>query len=240
MVGVCAGSSGSFERIALPALQRLTEVHHVVVRRDQHCIATAYNSILDEVSETPGLDGVLLIHDDVELRDPEVFTKLRHRFADPVVGLVGVIGARRVKSLRWWDWDKRGRVSETRGVLDFGRFDDEVDCVDGLFLAIAPAVARTVRFDDVTFPRFDGYDVDYGFQVRRAGYTVRLVEVDLHHHTKATFADEVEFERALRAFSGKWGLTVTPWDRVRRRAAQVRSTMWSRRGARSVGTRVSR
>jgi hypothetical protein len=105
---------------------------------------------------------------------------------------------------------------------------------DGLLLAIAPDVARSLRFDDVSFPRFDGYDVDFAFEVRRSGRRVVLADLDLHHHTKAVFDDAQHYEISNAQLTKKWGLSIGPVDRARRRATRLRSKWWSFKAKRSA------
>jgi SAM-dependent methyltransferase len=120
--------------------------------------------------------------------------------------VAGVIGARRVPGLEWWDGEGVGRCAETRGVVDFGTRTGDVDAVDGLILVLSPWAVRNLRFDSATFAGFHAYDIDFCLQARAAGRTVKVIDVDLFHHTKGGFGDEVGFRLADAAFRRKWGL----------------------------------
>lgn len=223
VVGICAGESGKLERHALPGLDAVLPDCPRIILRHQSSLAGAYNEVLRQASLVDDLEGVLLIHDDVELRDPAILATVRRAFADESVGLVGVIGGRGVKSLSWWDWSPRGRVIETRGTLDFGGLGGDVDNVDGLLMALPARVACSLRFDAETFDFFDGYDVDFAFQVRRAGYRVVVESIDLVHHTKAVLADNARFDDSTRRLQQKWSLTITARDHLRRRITRLRA-----------------
>src|SRR6185437_13062414 len=115
------------------ALQRCAEPDSPVAEStDNTSIFTAYNEMLDAFAELPDLEAVVLLHDDVELRD-EAFTRtVREALTDPDVAVLGVIGARGVTGLEWWEGEGVGRCSETRGVIDFGSRTGDTDAVDGL------------------------------------------------------------------------------------------------------------
>ena len=75
--GVCAGPSDKLERIAMPGIRVANPDAAVLVRRGESSIHIAYNSLLDEALRTPGLEGVILVHDDTAIEDPDIEAKLR-------------------------------------------------------------------------------------------------------------------------------------------------------------------
>lgn len=225
VVGICAGNSGKLETFALPGLASVAADCETVVLRNQNGLASAYNEILAlPLVQQPGVEGLILMHDDVELRDGQLLPKLREAFADPSIGVVGVIGGRGVRSLRWWDWSPVGRVEETRGILRFSPTEADADSVDGMFLALSSEVLRSgLRFDSATFDLWDGYDVDFCFEVRRAGWRVVTRDLDLVHHTKAVLADSARFDESSAKLREKWGLDVGVADRLRRAVTRLRA-----------------
>jgi hypothetical protein len=147
----------------------------------------------------------VLLHEDVELLDPSTTARVRAALSDPGVAIVGAIGARAVRGLAWWEGTIAGRVSETRGVVDGGFANSDVDAVDGLFMALSPWAVRHLRCDTDTFTGFHGYDMDLCFQARAAGRRVMVAPLELHHHTKGGFGDEAAWRAADTAFRDKWG-----------------------------------
>jgi SAM-dependent methyltransferase len=131
---------------------------------------------------------------------------------------VGVVGGRGGDGLAWWEAPvKAGRVTETRGVIDFGtRGVADVDAVDGLLMVLSPWAVRELRFDSDTFTGFDAYDADYCAQVRAAGRRVVVAELEVaHRHTRAgtsradaegraDAADDSSYARADALFRAKW------------------------------------
>jgi hypothetical protein len=208
--GVCVGPEDRFGRFAEPAIVRVAGPDAVVLKRSgEKSIFAAYNSILDQARGLPDLEALVLLHDDVELRDPDFEAKVRELFSDQSIGLLGAIGASQVTSLSWWEAEPHGRVSwdgfpgEGRRVDDFGSETVDVDTVDGLLLILSPWVVTHLRFDERTFRGFVGYDVDFSFTVRRAGKRVVVSDFPLHHYARV--GDLRTFLQANARWRAKWG-----------------------------------
>ena len=170
------------------------------------------------------LEGYIFIHEDTEVCDPQVLNKLRKAFRDPEIGVVGVYGADRVQSLAWWDGRQKGLYPSHEPLVgvngypdppteytDYG--DPKVDCVDGCFMAISPWCAHNVAFDIERYWGFHGFDVDFCFEVRKAGKAVVVSDIDVWHHTPGGYGDPRGalggYEAWLTAndiFIDKWGL----------------------------------
>lgn len=203
--GICIGSEAKFSAYAVPGLARCVEADSPIAEsRDNASIFSAYNEILDAFTAVDDLEALVLLHEDVELRDRHLPAKLRRRFAEPDVAVVGVIGARGVTSLTWWEGDGRGRCFETRGLIDFGGGDHDVGAVDGLLLALSPWAVRNLRFDAERYTGFHAYDMDVCFQARAAGRRVVVTEIDLMHRTKGGYGDVDAFRRSDATFRRKW------------------------------------
>ena len=173
--GCCIASEEKFARHAAPGLTLSAEPDSQVVETSHATsILEAYNEILDHYSGNDDLEALVLLHEDTEIRDPAFCRKVRMAFRDPSVGILGVIGAQEVTGLRWWDGSGKGRVGESRGRIDFGPGESDVDAVDGLLLVLSPWVVANHRFDTGSFAGFHAYDVDICFAVRAAGKRVRV------------------------------------------------------------------
>ncbi len=203
--GVCVGSERTYLRCARPGLLACAARDAPIAEsRDNTSIFPAYNEILDVFADEPDLEALVLLHEDVQLRDAQFEAKVRAVLTNEQVAVVGVVGAVGVRSLAWWEGDGRGRCAETRGVVDFGGGCHDVDTVDGLLLVLSPWAVRTLRFDAATYHGFHGYDADICFQARAEGRRVRVVDVDLFHHTKGGYGDVVAYREADAAFRAKW------------------------------------
>jgi hypothetical protein len=198
------GSQEKFDRCARPGITRNAEPDAIVVElTEATSMCSAYNEVLDAVAGIDGLEGLVLLHEDTELLAPDACDRLRAAFAaGPPLTVAGVVGARGVTSLAWWEGEGVGEVTETRGHVAFGG-TGEVDAVDGLLLALSPEVVRSVRFDE-GFDAWHGYDADLCFDVRARGGRVVVVDLPVHHHTKGGFGDEAAFLRADARFRAKW------------------------------------
>lgn len=203
--GICIGTEEKFAHFARPGLLTCAAPEAPIAEsRDNTSIFPAYNEILEVFADEADLEAVVLLHEDVELRDARFEDKVRAALADDAVAVVGAIGAIGVRSLAWWEGEGRGRCAETRAVVDFGGGSHDVDTVDGLLLVLSPWAVRNLRFDATTFHGFHGYDADICFQARAAGRRVRVMDVDLFHHTKGGFGDVAAYLAADAAFRAKW------------------------------------
>jgi GT2 family glycosyltransferase len=177
----------------------------VIVKQNATSIAAAYNSILDSVDHTlRNVEGVVLLHQDLEIRDESFISRARSRLNDPSIGLMGVIGARQIRSIAYWRGDVRGYVEEDARTLDFGRGCQDVHAIDGMLMILAPPVFSALRFDESVARRFHGYDIDFSFQVRQSGLRVVVEDLPVVHHTKGGYGDRRAYLAANRAWRRKW------------------------------------
>ena len=203
----CVGSEDKFRRFAQPGLRMACEPDSPVAEATtDSSIFSAYNEVLDAFAPADDLEALVLLHEDLEIVDSDFCGKVRRRLAEPDVAIVGVVGARDVRSLAWWEGDGRGRCLETRGLVDFGGGVHDVDTVDGLLLVLSPWAVRNLRFDDERFSGFHGYDADICFQARAAGRRVVVDELAVVHHTKGGYGDMRAYAACDAAFRAKWGL----------------------------------
>jgi hypothetical protein len=203
----CIADRDKFARFALPGLRRAMEPGSpFAALSTTTSIHEAYNEALDHFATVDGLEALVLLHEDVELFDPAFGSIVRTALAEPDVAIVGAIGARGVRSLAWWEGEMVGCVAESRGQIDHGFADVEVDAVDGLLLVLSPWAVRNLRFDTDTFCGFHAYDVDLCFSARAAGRRAIVANVPLMHHTKGGYGDKAVWDAANAAFQAKWGL----------------------------------
>jgi hypothetical protein len=212
----------AYRRYAEPGIRLAAE-------RDSEIIANApagslfrtYNLILDMVAERDDLEALVLVHQDAELVDREFCAKVRSALADPVVGVVGCVGAIGVRSIAWWDgsvtWGSFIHRYQELGGGDLPAFawngselppyarTGEVDTVDGFVLALAPWTVRNVRFDESLGGALHGYDFDLCLQVREAGRKVVTTDFKaIHHHSLDLVGDPEGWVAAHIQVAEKW------------------------------------
>lgn len=214
--GIAVASRAKFRSRALPGIRRAREADSLVLTREHGSLQAAYNSILDEAAARPELEALVLLHEDVEIVDPEFVTKLQRRIAEPDVAVVGVVGARGVRSLAWWEGDAFGGVAAPAliraGRIDFpGGAPQDVDVVDGLLMALSPWAVRELRFDEAFAEDFHGYDVDFCFQARALGRRVIVDDIAVAHYSEWAPARYGEaWVRAAVTLKRKWGASWVP------------------------------
>ncbi len=200
-----------YSRFAEPGIRRAIEPDSaLLLRHHAPSIQVAYNSMLEEAGARSELEALVLLHQDVELRDGDLAEKLRACMRDPLVAVVGAVGSDDVRSLEWW------RTGCVGGVTAPGLVGPDVlgggppalaaaESVDGLLLALSPWAVRTLRFDERFAPYFHGYDVDLCFQARERGRRVAVVDIDVVHHARMGFFDRRTWVPAYRLWHRKWG-----------------------------------
>jgi hypothetical protein len=204
--GVCVGSESRFQAVAESSILAQSPEAIIITRRDARSICGAYNSILDEAHER-GLPGLLLVHEDVEIRDADVERKLFEIFLDTEVAIIGVIGGRGVRDMAWWYSEELvgcapDSFAPTR---DTGVKTGDVDMVDGIFLALSAWAIAHLRFDARRFRGFHGYDADICCQARSAGRRVVVGDIEIFHHTLHSSGSATHaWHEALYRWRGKW------------------------------------
>jgi glycosyl transferase family 2 len=225
--GVAIASEEKFKRWARPSIERIAEPDSLVLTRRGHdSIQVPYNEILDEAARVPGLEALVLLHEDVEIRDPQFCEKLRWSLSLPGAALVGPIGGCNVHSIAWWQNGPRfGRVDAPnvdvlrlcRGEFDIGWH--EVEALDGLLLAASPWTVRHVRFDERFAPTFHGYDVDFSFQVRALGHRCLVAPLDVTHYGTWKIEQHDRWVQSAVLWERKWA--------VRRTATATAGMVWA-------------
>jgi len=205
--GACIASREKFLRYAMPGISLVAEPDSEIAEvTTDHSIFEAYNEVLEAFTGREGLEALILLHEDTEIADPDMFAKVRERLADPEVAIVGAIGSRGVKKIGWYggEWKGYGRTAWSRGVYDFEGGIHEVEAVDGFLLILSPWAVESLRFDEERFTGFHAYDVDLCFQARAAGKRVLIDDLALIHHTRMAGWDQTAVQTADETWRRKW------------------------------------
>lgn len=201
--GCCVGSWKKFTQFAAPSIP---EGRRVLVKFGYPGIVQAYNEILDTVQRWDDLEALILLHDDLELVDPDAEAKFVAPLEDPTVGLVGVAGGGS-DSIYWWNHSPVGHQRTDVRLIDFGQREGEVTLIEGSVMVLSPWVIRNLRFDP-RFIGFHGYD-EIGMQVKSEGRRAVVVDVDTHHHNQEGYASEESAtmcREAAELYRKKWNL----------------------------------
>jgi GT2 family glycosyltransferase len=198
-------SPDTYNRFAGPGLERAREPDSpLFVHAAASSVARGCNLLFDRAAALPDLEALVIVHQDAEIIDPGICTKLRAAFADPAVGVVGCVGAVGVRDIAWWD----GTVTWTSAPYRYGeqgggelcwprehsaapRAPGEVESLYGVLMAFSPWVVRSLRFDE-SFGLLHGYDFDICAQVREAGRKVLAADIALAHHHSLDLVGNVE------------------------------------------------
>lgn len=210
-----------FERYAEPGIDLVKEADsRVIGHQGTGSLFRNYNLILEMAGEIEDLEALVLVHQDAEIVDPDFCAKVRRRFSDPEVGLVGAAGALGVRSIAWWEgavtWasfahrygehggGQLAALSWNPDTIPSWAEPGEVDSVDGFIMVLSPQVVRSLRFDE-SLGKLHGYDLDFCLQVREAGYKVIAEDIKaVHHHSLELVSNVDTWIAAHIAVTEKW------------------------------------
>lgn len=148
----------------------------------QPSLAVAYNRILSHYAAQDTRGAVVLLHDDLEITDPDFEAKVEHAMtAHPDAGLIGVCGGLSGDSLAWWNGPSIGHQYTDAGLLDFGQRTGLAGVLEGSVLVFTPWALRNLRYDE-RYPGFHSADT-VCLDARQAGRTLVVADIDTHHHT---------------------------------------------------------
>jgi glycosyl transferase family 2 len=219
--GCSITQSEVYERFAAPGIRLAAEPDSEILAFEAAgSIFRSYNLLLDKAAELDGLEGLVLVHQDAEIVDPDFVPKVRRALRDPDVGVVGCVGSLGARNLDWWEGSVTWasfihRYSELGGgdlpalswkeddMVAYARLG-EVDTVDGFVLCMSPWVVRNIRFDE-SFGRLHGYDFDFCCQVKEAGR--KIVTEDLkviHNHSLDLVSSPETWVEAHIRLAEKW------------------------------------
>ena len=217
--GTAVTKTEEYRRFAEPGIRRAAESDSLILTVEEPgSIFENYNRLLERAAARDDLEGLVLVHQDAEIVDPELCAKLRQALGDPDVAVVGCVGAIGVRSIAWWEgsvtWASfihRGGPGEEFPSFSWDPDDlppyarlGEVDTVDGFVMGLSPWAVRNVRFDE-SLGRLHGYDFDYCLQVREAGKKVVTADFRMVHNHSLELANDPEgWVEAHMRVAEKW------------------------------------
>jgi hypothetical protein len=229
----------AYERYGEPGVKLAAEPDsEVLTFLNAGSIFRAYNLFLDQAADLAGLEALTLIHQDVEIVDPDFCSKIRSALSDPKVAIVGCAGAIGVRSIAWWEgsitWASYSHHYEEMGggelpglswpekLPSYAR-TGEVDSIDGLVIVMSPWAVKNLRFDE-SLGDLHGYDLDICLQARAAGKKVVTTDFRVvHHHSLDLVGDPEGWVAAHMRIAEKWSETLDAegsddWKQRARRA----------------------
>lgn len=214
--GVCIGDEDKYQRFATPGLERIGATNRIIESRGNRSIFVAYNEMLDVVRRDATVEALVLLHEDLEIRDIAFEDKIRGALEDGLA-VIGTIGGRGATGIRWVRASQQfGRQPDTNADNDYGGGSHDVDMVDGCLMVLSRWAIENLQFDE-SFSGFHGYDADICMQARTRGQRVGVIDVDTFHHTKGGFGNIAQHQRTDDRFCRKWNIPLAPWEYRRNR-----------------------
>jgi GT2 family glycosyltransferase len=219
--GTAVTDAEAYELYAIPGIRRAAEPDSVVFgHQTAGSVFHNYNLLLDKAGAYDDLEALVLVHQDVEIADPDFPAKVREAFRDPDVAILGCVGAVGVRSIAWWQgavtWASMTHRYPEYGGGDFPAMSwrsqeapsyagtGEVDSIDGLVMVLSPWAVRELRFDE-SLGKLHGYDFDICMQARAAGRKVATAGFRvIHHHSLELISDPETWTHAYIRLVEKW------------------------------------
>lgn len=203
---ICSIDDQRYANVSANLQRHLAGIDHELIRiGDARSLAEGYNRGMDRSR------GELLIfcHDDIEVLQPDFLRRLLAHLER--CDVVGVAGTTRLKDSHWGS----AGVPATHGqvlqplepgegyVLNVfcqdehaaghgdGHRQENIQALDGLFIAARRDAAMALRFDEATFDGFHLYDLDFSFRAHLGGYRVGVCHDILIYHQSNGRKDEV-------------------------------------------------
>lgn len=186
-------------------------------------LAEVYNDALKK-ARIDDIDCLVLVHDDVEIRETakSLKEKLEKNFED--FDVVGLAGASQIEIKEPTLWHLMGggiRSGNLHGCVyhyhldhggskiafpsDFGPYPHKAVVVDGVFLAISKnAINSGVKFDEQCPSKFHLYDMCYSLDAMRAGLRVGVGDVSIVHCSHGLREYTQDFLEGQKYFINKY------------------------------------
>jgi hypothetical protein len=202
--GAAMEDDEAYRRYAMPGIERAKEADsEVYAFAAAGPIPRSYNLVLDMAAGRDDLEALVLVHQDIELADPDLCAKVRAALAEPDVAVVGSAGATGVSGIAWWE----GSVSAAPALHRYNEHGSgelpafswlqaapapaEVETLDGSLLVLSLWAVRNVRFDEALRLGY-GFDLDFCRQVRAAGRRVMTADLRTIRHRPLEVVREEE------------------------------------------------
>jgi hypothetical protein len=224
----------AYSRYARPGIERVAEPDsEVYAFAAVGSISRGFNLVLDAAAGREDLEALVLVHQDVEIADPEICPTVRAVLSDPGVAAIGPVGAVGATSIAWWEGEISAapvthRYQEHGGgempaysFKPHASVPAEVDTLDGSLLVLSPWAVRDVRFDE-GLALGHGYDLDFCRQLTAAGKRLLTAGIrTVHHRPLELIAKDDLWIEAHMQFAAKWDDASSEWkDRARRAEAE--------------------
>lgn len=175
-------------------------------------LSVVYNSMIDYAVKG-GYEGLVLLHDDVELEHNPYF-KLKELFK--IYDLVGVAGCSEVTfdSPALWHImggkKLHGCVAHSHSgkklTTSFGPYPHRVVMIDGVFMALGKELLNSnLRFDEDNPARFHYYDLSYSFNCHNNGFKVGVGDIYINHMSPGLREVTPEWKNGEKWFLDTYG-----------------------------------
>ncbi|HXC41202.1 MAG TPA: glycosyltransferase [Burkholderiales bacterium] len=207
---VCSISDAKLARVTSNYQRLLKGVpHDIIAIRDAKSLCEGYN----RGARAARGDILVFSHDDLEILSEDFAAQLLDAMRDhDLIGVAGTTRLRRGKALcgGWPELQGQIGMPGDQGsiVVTFfntpGRCSENIQTLDGVFMAARRELVSAVPFDEATFDGWHLYDMDFSWRASRAGRRCATLNTLLIvHQSSGNFG--AEYQRYMARFLAKHG-----------------------------------
>ena len=212
---ICTRSREGITSVTNNLISYLVECDiNILLAIDSPSIFTAYNKAFEKINENPE-DIVIFCHDDIEIRDKPIdfVQNLKNSLQNEGTGFVGPAGTTNLgHDAIWWEqnrWQKdlhRGKVThldpQGKEYLTFYGEPGDVVVLDGVFLAAQVKTIEKLGLDKPEYfeGEWDFYDIHYTSKAFLEGYTNKILDMDIVHHSRGELVGRDSWHKNREAF----------------------------------------
>lgn len=199
---ICSIDPGKFAAVSKNFADRMGDAPFEIIGiHDARSLSEGYNR---GIARSRG-DVLIFCHDDIEILTPDFHSRIRgHLQTHDLVGCAGTsclidskwayAGDPYIHGIVAYPEDDAWPASRFFTLVwgGFGRaVVEDIQALDGLFLAVNRRVLEAIRFDDVTFDGFHLYDLDFTYAAYLAGFRIAIFkDILIVHKSRGSYGDE--------------------------------------------------
>ncbi len=207
---ICSIDSRKFQQVSSNLARLFAGIPiEIVGIHDARSLAEGYNRAIQVARG----EHIIFCHDDIRIISPDFAERVRRHFER--FDLFGVAGTTKLVGGAWflagdpYDYQLVTTPNAQSGelvVVGRGRGEliiDQIQALDGLFIAVRAQVARMLTFDASTFDGFHLYDIDFTFRAFLEGFRLGVCrDLFIIHESHGSF--DQEWARYKAKFEAKF------------------------------------
>ncbi len=195
-------------------IEKTITVEHEIIAIDNsqniYGICQAYNI----GAEKSKYDNLCFVHEDVLFKTNNWGKQICSILENKDIGLIGLAGntVKAKSPSPWWTYNTKYRRANIKHVLN-SKIEklyynpnneelSEVVAIDGVFMCCRKEVWQKNKFDEINFPKFHSYDIDFSMQIYQNYKIFVTFEIELEHHSTGSYNSQ--WVESVINYAKKW------------------------------------